>query len=59
MFDEVMFKSTLGGHHVRLGKPRPCKAKQPYEDLPYLLDLAYVTVMVAACSERETSRTRV
>ena len=46
--DEAMFKSTLGGHHVRLGKPRPCTAKQPGEDLALMYDLTYVAAMVAA-----------
>ena len=43
--------SFKGG--VRLGKPRPCKAKQPYEDLTLMYDLTYVAAMVAACSEKD------
>ena len=43
--DEVLFKSALGGHHVSLGKPKACTAKQPSEVWPvYTTNLCFLRI---------------
>ena len=53
-----MFKSTLGGHHVSLGKPKACTAKQPSEVCPFY-DLTCVAAMAAEGSKWDGLEQRV